>query len=317
MRRISSEPARVAFAGTPAFSVPSLEALLAAGFDVPLVLTQPDRPFGRGRKLRASEIKRHAEARGLRVEQPARLDDAGVLAGWGTPPDALVVVAYGLKLPDWLLGWPRVGCINVHASLLPRWRGAAPIQYAILAGDRETGVSLMRMDAGLDRGAVYARRAMPIGAQATAGTLHDDLARLGAELLVDRLPEILAGRLTPTPQRDADSTVAPKISKADAKLDWTQAAAIIERRIRAFNPWPVAEARLSDGRRLRIWEAETLAADSDAAPGSIVAAGARGVDVATGQGLLRIKRLQPPSAKVMDAAAYLAAHDLSGVSFGG
>lgn len=311
----SSDPPRVAFAGTPAFSVPALTALVESGADVPLVLTQPDRPAGRGRAVSASQVKRSAERHGLRVEQPARLDDAGILDAWGDAPDVLVVVAYGLLLPRWLLDWPRCGCINAHASLLPRWRGAAPIQHAILAGDATTGVSIMRMDTGLDRGPVFATEAVAIGARATAGDVHDRLASVGAELLSRVLPDILAGRIEPVPQDENRASYAPKIRKSDARLDFSRPADVLDRQIRAFNPWPVAEASLTDGRRLRIWEAEATGDPTDADPGTILAASASGLDVATGRGVLRVRRLQAQSAKQMDVGAYLAAHDVAGVSF--
>lgn len=279
------------------------------------MLTQPDRPKGRGRKLASSEVKQCAVRYDLRVEQPVELDDPAVAGDWGERPDVLVVVAFGLKLPPWMLAWPRVACINLHASLLPRWRGAAPIQYAILAGDAETGVSLMQMDAGLDSGPVYACSAVVIDDDATGASLHDELAELGARLLVDRLPDILNGRLQARPQNAGKVTVAPKIKKSEARLDWTESAEALERRIRAFDPWPVAEAELSDGRRLRIWKAEALASDCHEPPGQILACGPQGIDVATGRGVLRIQRLQPPSAKVMPVDAYLAGKDLRGAAF--
>ena len=228
----------------------------------------------------------------------------------------MIVVAYGLLLPQWLLEWPALGCINLHASLLPRWRGAAPIQYAILAGDDRTGVSVMQMDAGLDTGPVYLTRETPIAPSDTAGALHDRLALLGAAALTEALPAVLARRAHPVPQRAELATFAPKIDKAAARLDWRDGAAALERRVRAFNPWPVAEGSLSDGRRLRIWEAKALGSGSPAQPpGTIIAAERDGVDVATGAGVLRLTRVQPPSGRVMDAAAYLAAHSLAGTHF--
>jgi methionyl-tRNA formyltransferase len=305
--------ARIAFAGTPEFAVPSLRALVAAS-SVPLVLTQPDRPAGRGRRLTASPIRALAATLGLRVEQPATLRDPALLAGWGPPPDLMVVIAYGLLLPRPLLQWPRYGCINLHASLLPRWRGAAPIQRAVLAGDAQTGISVMQMDEGLDTGPVHLMRAIPIRAHETAGELHDRLAELAAEALCAALPAILAGTSAPVPQRAESASSAPKIAKTEGVLDWHTSAVALERRVRAFNPWPVAEATLHDGRRLRVYEAEALPAAASGPPGKIVAAGRAGIDVATGDGVLRLRSIQPPSARVMTAEAYLAAHSVEGAA---
>jgi methionyl-tRNA formyltransferase len=311
-----ASPARIAFAGTPEFAVPSLRALVAAGFDVPVVLTQPDRPAGRGRRLTASPVKECAAGVGLRVEQPVTLRAAALPASLGPPPDLMVVIAYGLLLPPALLDWPRLGCINLHASLLPRWRGAAPIQRAVLAGDAETGVSVMQMDAGLDTGAVHLVRPTPIGSRETAGELHDRLAALAAEAMLAALPGVLAGTSVPEPQRAELATLAPKIAKAEGLIDWRAEAIALERRVRAFNPWPVAEATLRDGRRFRVLEAEvSTVASADAAPGVILAAGRAGIDVATGGGVLRLTRIQPPSGRVMTAEAYLAAHSLEGAAF--
>lgn len=310
-----SRSERIAFAGTPAFAVPSLASMIEAGFDVGLVLTQPDRPAGRGRRLAASPVKQHAQKRSIDVHQPRRLDDPGLLDTLGPRPDVLVVVAYGLLLPQWLLDWPRRACINVHASLLPRWRGAAPMQRALLAGDEETGVSLMHMTRGLDAGPVYARRAVSVGRTETAAELHDRLAPLGAELLVECLPAILAGRLGAEPQDDSAATYAPKLDKRDAALDWREPGEALARRVRAFNPWPVAESTLQDGRRLRIWQAVPLTDAALEPPGTVVRSGPDGIDVATGQGRLRLVLIQPPGGKAMTAAAYLAAHSLEGAAF--
>jgi len=306
---------RIVFAGTPDFALPSLRALGGAGAEIPLVLTQPDRPAGRGRVLTASPVKRAAEELALRVAQPEHLRDVSTLPGFAERPDLMVVIAYGLLLPRSLLDWPRLGCINLHASILPRWRGAAPIQRAVLAGDATTGVSLMQMDAGLDTGAVHGVRSTPIGRRETAGELHDRLAALAAELLVAALPDLLAGRSIPQPQRGEHATVARKIVKAEAVLDWQSSAVELERRVRAFNPWPVAETRLDDGRRLRVFAADALEARPEAPAGHIVAAGKAGIDVATGAGILRLTKVQPPSGRVMDVEAYLAAHSLAGNTF--
>lgn len=316
---------RIAYAGTPEFAVPALQALAAFGAEIPVVFTQPDRPAGRGRQLVASPVKQAAEALGVPVAQPASMKDpaAWELAVHGGAPDLLVVAAYGLLLPPAMLAWPRRGCVNLHASLLPRWRGAAPIQYAILAGDRETGVSVMRMEAGLDTGPVYLERATPIGVRETAGSLHDRLAEIAADALREALPALLDGSLAAEPQAAERATTAPKIDKTDAVLDWRRPAIELERRVRAFNPWPIAESTTSDGRRLRIWEALALpdgaaAAESAAEPpGTILAAARAGIDVATGDGVLRLTRVQPPSGRAMDAQAYVAAHSLRGVRFGG
>jgi len=306
--------ARIVFAGTPAFAVPTLEALAAARALVPLVLTQPDRPAGRGRRLTASPVKDVAVKLGLPLAQPATLRPPTELPG-GERPDLMVVIAYGLLLPRHWLEWPRRGCINLHASLLPRWRGAAPIQRAVLAGDTETGISVMQMNAGLDTGPVHLARATPIGAHETAGALHDRLAVLAAQALLEALPGVLAGTSVPVPQQDALATHAAKISKDEARLDWREPAAQLERRVRAFDPWPVAEAQLHDGRRLRVFEAAALGETSSAPAGTVVAAARAGIDVATGDGILRLRRIQPPSGRVMDAEAYLAAHSLAGAAF--
>ena len=322
---------QIAFAGTPDFAVPCLRLLLAGGCGISLVLTQPDRPSGRGRRLTQSPVKREALKHGLNACQPLRLDGGAVPKDWGDTPDLLVVAAYGLLIPTWLLDWPRTGAVNVHAALLPRWRGAAPIQYAILAGDAETGASIMKMDAGLDTGPVYRRRKLAIKAGETAGMLHDRLARCGAELLMETLPGILNGDLTAEPQDDALATHAPRIAKADGVLDWTAPAVDLERRVRAFNPWPVAETRVRNGERVRIWEAVALggrvqtrlgqaaAADgrSQAQPGYVIRAGADGIDVATGAGILRVRSLQRPGGRVMSAGDYVNAKSLEGETFGG
>jgi methionyl-tRNA formyltransferase len=246
---------RIAFAGTPDFSVPPLEALLGAGLSVVGVLTQPDRPKGRGRQIAASPVKAAALAHGIAVSQPLTLkDEAGraELVAWR--PDVLVVVAYGLILPPTALSIPRLGCINIHASLLPRWRGAAPIQRAILAGDVSTGVTIMLMDAGLDTGPMLLRKEVSIEAEETAGSLHDRLAVLGGSTLIEALEGHASGALRAIPQPAEGITYAAKIEKAEALIDWKRDAVAIERQVRAFNPWPVAETRL-DGEQLRVFEA--------------------------------------------------------------
>ena len=296
--------------------MPSLRALVARGVDVPLVLTQPDRPAGRGRRLTASPVKEAASTLGLAVAQPSSLRAPGFVETLGPRPDLMIVIAYGLLLPRAMLDWPRLGCVNLHASLLPRWRGAAPIQRAVLAGDEITGISVMQMDEGLDTGPVHLTRSTQIGAHETAGELHDRLAALAAAALDAALPGVLGGTSTPIPQQAELATLAPKIAKGDGMIDWSAPAVELERRVRAFNPWPVAEGVLDQGGRLRVWDAVVVQATaSGARPGAIVAATRAGIDVATGDGVLRLTKVQPPSARVMDAAAYLAAHSLTGVAF--
>jgi len=309
-----SSPATLGFAGTPEFAVPSLAALLATPHPVCWALTQPDRPAGRGRQPAAPPVKHAALAAGLRVAQPERLQDASVLAGLERP-DLVVVVAYGLMLPRWFREWPALGCVNVHASLLPRWRGAAPIQHAVLAGDAETGVSLMRITARLDAGPVYAQRALAIRPGESAGELHDRLASLGAQLLAESLEALLAGRLPARPQDEGAVTYAPKLTKPQAALDWRESAESLARQVRAFNPWPVAEATLESRGRLRIWEAESLLEGSASAPPGTILCAADVLEVATGRGRLRLLKIQAPGSRVMSARDYLNAHPLGGARF--
>lgn len=313
-------PLRLAFAGTPRFAVPSLEALHAAGHRILAVYTQADRPAGRGRALQPSAVKLRALALGLRVEQPTGFRDEETIEGLRRlEVDAFVVVAYGLILPAAALAIPRLGCLNVHASLLPRWRGAAPIQRAILAGDRLTGVSIMRMEAGLDTGPVYARAERPIGFD-DAGTLGEALANLGAASLCATLGEISAGRAVAVPQSAEGVTYAAKVDKTEAAIDWSADAASIERQVRAFNPWPVAETRWR-GEQLRIWGA-AIAPDGEAArpedpaPGRILAADSRGVEVACGRGRLRLLRVQRPGRRIVDAVHLGRADSLVGERLG-
>ncbi|OHC49234.1 MAG: methionyl-tRNA formyltransferase [Rhodanobacter sp. RIFOXYA1_FULL_67_6] len=303
---MSSPGLRLVFAGTPEFSVPCLEACRASGAEVVAVYTQPDRPAGRGRKLTPSPVKQAALAAGIAVEQPESLKPADVqqrLADYR--PDLLVVVAYGLILPRKVLTIPRLGCWNVHASLLPRWRGAAPIQRAILAGDRESGVDLMQMEAGLDTGPVLLERRTPISRDDTGGSLHDRLATLGAQVLAEGLRRTLAGEvLVATPQPEDGVTYAHKLDKAEAKLDFGRPAPELERQVRAFDPWPVAEGEIA-GEPLRIWAARAIELDHHASPGRVLAAGRDGIDLACGTGILRVTAVQRAGGKRIGAVDYL------------
>jgi methionyl-tRNA formyltransferase len=295
------------FAGTPEFAVPALKALLDAGHTVLAVYTQPDRPAGRGRKLGMSAVKKFALGRGLRVHQPVTLkSDSEAETLRALKPDALIVIAYGLILPKSILSIPRYGCINVHASLLPRWRGAAPIQRAIEAGDAKTGVTIMQMDEGLDTGAMLALAEIPIGEDDNAATLHDRLAELGGYLLVDTLAKLARGSVTPQVQDSAYATYADKLKKDEARLDWNADAELLARRVRAFNPWPVAHTLLADGQALRLWHAYAEnGALATLPPGTVLSANADGVRVQCASGVLRITRLQLEGGKVLDARAFL------------
>lgn len=302
---------RIVFAGTPEFAVPALRAC-ANATDVVAVYTQPDRPAGRGRGLQASPIKLEALRRGIQVLQPKSLkSQVSRDALRALEPDLMVVVAYGLLLPQAILDIPQYGCWNVHASLLPRWRGAAPIQRAIEAGDLETGVCLMQMEKGLDSGPVLLRKALPIGEDTTGGQLHDALSVLGAQVLADGLKlQRLGVRPQAIPQPVEGMTYARKLEKSEARLDWTQPAEVLARRVRAFQPWPVAEAELA-GERVRIHAAVPLALTHAAAPGSVLFGGREGIDVACGEGALRIRTLQRDGGKTITAADYLNARRLT------
>jgi methionyl-tRNA formyltransferase len=293
---------RVAFAGTPPFAARALEALAAAGHEIRLVLTQPDRPAGRGLKLTPSAVAQSAGKLGLHVEKPGSLRTADALALLrAAGAEVMVVAAYGLILPRGVLELVPRGCLNIHASLLPRWRGAAPVQRAILAGDRETGVGIMRMEEGLDTGPVLLERKLAIGPSDTTGTLTEKLAGLGADAIVDALRSL--DSLVAKPQDASRAIYASKVSKAEARIDWTRAAADIDRQVRAFNPAPGAEAALG-GEMVKVWEAEPAAAERGS-PGSVVRADGDELVVACGEGALRIRSLQRPGARKMGVAEFL------------
>jgi methionyl-tRNA formyltransferase len=309
-----SRPLRIVFAGTPDFSVPPLRALLATGHAVVAAYTQPDRPAGRGRKLSASPVKQLALEHGVPVLQPVNFKAAAdVDALEALHADLMVVVAYGLLLPQRVLDAPRLGCVNIHASLLPRWRGAAPIQRAILAGDAETGITIMQMEAGLDTGPMLHVRSLAIAPDETGGSLHDRLSVLGAEALLEILPRIADGTAEPRRQDDALATYARKLLKDEARVDWSRPAVEIERQVRAFNPWPIAET-LHAGEPLRIWQARAM--PGAGAPGAVLATGREGIDVGTGEGILRILSLQLPGKRPTEARDFLNAHDLGGTVLG-
>ena len=300
---------RVGFAGTPAFAATILDAALTAGFDVPLVLSQPDRPRGRGQKSDVSPVRRLALARGIPVQTPPTLRDEPARAALvGVPLDVLVVAAYGLILPPTILGWPRHGCLNVHASLLPRWRGAAPIQRALLAGDATTGITIMRMDEGLDTGPTIESASLAIGPNDTAGTLTDKLASLGAEAIVRVLRRLdAAAGLVATAQSDAGATYAPKFGKNDAAIAWSAPASAIDRQVRAFNPAPGAWTTLR-GEPVKIWAGAPLDGDAAGVPGTVGRAMSEGIVVACGAGAYAIHELQPANGRRMRAAAFVAGH---------
>jgi methionyl-tRNA formyltransferase len=297
---------RLVFAGTPEFAVPALHACLTAACDVVAVYTQPDRPSGRGRKLAASPVKQAALAAGCEVRQPVSLrgsDAQHELAAF--EPDLLVVVAYGLILPRPVLAIPSRGCWNVHASLLPRWRGAAPIQRAILAGDGESGVDLMQMEAGLDTGPILLERRTPIAPDETGGSLHDRLAVLGSEILAEGLARLIDGSLPePMAQSTEGIEYAHKLDKAEAQLDWNLSALALERKVRAFDPWPVAETRIGED-RVRVWAAHALSQPVLSAPGTVIAVSAAGIDIACAEGVLRISEIQRDGGRRMPVRDWL------------
>jgi methionyl-tRNA formyltransferase len=311
---MSNDPnLRLIFAGTPDFAVPALQRLLGHGFRPLAVLTQPDRPAGRGRRLQASPVKQAAEAANIPVHQPVSL--AGLEAAEqisALQPDLLIVVAYGLILPPTILDVPAHGCWNIHASLLPRWRGAAPIQRAIEAGDSESGVCIMQMDEGLDTGPVLHRVTVPIGESETGGSLHDKLAEAGADALLSCI-EALVGGAPPEPVRQAEQglSYARKLLKAEAQINWQEPAQQLERKVRAFNPWPVAWCTIN-GERTRIWRAAHEKLDHDKEPGTVLMANKAGIDIATGEQILRLLELQRPGGKRISTAEYLNSRSLPG-----
>ena len=310
---------RVAFAGTPEFASTALAAIHAAGYAVPLVLTQPDRPAGRGLKLTPSPVKQLALDLGVPVAQPRslRLDgkfpdeaEAGRAALEMARPDVLVVAAYGLILPQWVLSLPRLGCLNIHGSLLPRWRGAAPIHRAIEAGDAETGITIMQMDAGLDTGDMLLVEREPIAFDDTTGLLHDRLAALGARLIVQALADAAAGASRPVPQPPDGVTYAHKIAKTEAAVDWTLPAEVIERRVRAFDPFPGASFQ-AHGETVKLWRAQVERLDAAAAPGTVIAAGGAQLVVACGDGALALLDVQRPGGKRVAVGQWLQGQPLA------
>lgn len=303
---------KIIYAGTPQFAVPALQALINQsmdnGYEICAVFTQPDRPAGRGQQLTASPVKLLAQHYNIPVHQPTTLKDPAaqkVIAEYKA--DMMIVAAYGLLLPQAVLDMPRLGCINIHASWLPRWRGAAPIQRAILAGDTETGISIMQMAAGMDTGDVICLADCPISTVDTTESLHDKLAMLGAKTMIDVLPTIIDGTAIRTPQQESLVTHAAKLTKSEATLNWQQSAIELDRAIRAYNPWPVAQTELA-GNVVRIWQATVVAQQTTSLPGTICAVSKEGIDVATGEGILRLHKIQFAGKKIITVAEALNAY---------
>lgn len=306
---------RIVFAGTPEFAVPTLQTLIDSPHEVVSAYTQPDRPAGRGRKLTASPVKDLALTAGIPVAQPENFKSAeAVQALADLQPDLMVVVAYGLILPQAVLDIPKFGCINVHGSLLPRWRGAAPIHRAVMAGDRKTGVTIMKVVKKLDAGDMLYKIECPIGADATSSQLHDRLAELGADALLRVVDMIENGRVQAEVQDESLVTYAHKLEKQEAIIDWRQAAAELDRKIRGLNAWPVAQTAFN-GQALRVWRSEVLAKVATAAPGTIDSS-AQALDVATGEGMLRLLEVQLPGGKRINGKDFLNAHPAAGVVLG-
>lgn len=307
---------RVVFAGTPDFAEQALRAIIDAGYEVPLVLTQPDRPSGRGMKLRPSPVKQTALAAGIEVAQPARLrlEGAGATEAQvvqqqlqAVAPDVMVVAAYGLILPQWVLDCPKYGCLNIHASLLPRWRGAAPIQRVIDAGDTQTGITIMQMDAGLDTGPILLTKQLPITAEHTAGQLHDELAVLGAKAVLEALADLSVGALSPQPQPEEGVTYAEKLERSESKINVDWPAQRIALRIRAFNPFPGTTIELPEIKgAVKVWAAHAVQAPCTVAAGQVQAIHQDSIDIATADGLLRITELQRPGGRRQTAQQFIA-----------
>lgn len=316
---MSTPSLKIIFAGTPDFSVAPLKALLDSDHDVIAVYTQPDRPAGRGRQLTPSPVKACALDNNIKVIQPEKLnhaDDQQVLID--LQADLMVVVAYGIILPQIVLDAPRLGCINIHASLLPRWRGAAPIQRAILAGDKESGITIMQMDIGLDTGDMLLKKHCEIVAGETGSSLHDKLSVMGAEVLMQALPSIVNETTQPEKQDDSLSIYAKKLNKKEALIDWSKSAKDLQAQVNAFNAWPVAQTPIEvkgKSQMLRIWQAHAIDG-TNASPGKIISCEKQGIDVATGNGFLRLTKIQMPGKKPMDVKAFVNANDLTGVLLG-
>ncbi len=310
-------PLRIVYAGTPEFAVPALAALCATGHEVVAVYTQPDRPAGRGRVLTASPVKACAQLHSLPVIQPINFRDPTTVEQLRSyQPDVMVVAAYGLILSQAVLDIPRFGCINIHASLLPRWRGAAPIQRAILAGDTETGVTIMRMEAGLDTGPMLKKQGFALSAQDTAASVHDRLSTLGATLLMQVLNDLPDALHQAIPQPQDGVTYAKKLSKEEAMLDWSLPAEQLDRQIRAFNPWPIAETRLH-GQQLRVWRADVMLNDHNKTPGTVLAANNNGIQVACGSDVLNLLEVQLAGRNRLSATEFIRSHhQLTGVQLG-
>jgi len=303
-RELPRKILKIAFAGTPELAATILKALLEKSkYQIKMVLTQPDRPSGRGRRLTTSPVKTLALDNGLDLLQPSA-SELIALQDKIAEMDLMIVAAYGVLLPETILNAPTYGCINVHTSLLPRWRGAAPIQRAIQAGDNETGITIMQMDSGLDTGPVLLQKKCPINPTDTSGNLHDRLASLGSECILQVLDRLILGNLNPVDQDDSQACYAGKITKSEARIDWTETAITIDCAIRAFNPAPICHTELR-GLTLRIWQAEVPDIETTSPAGEIIHSGKAGIDIATGQGVLRILQIQPQGKRVMSVADFL------------